>query len=350
MRTSDLKYLAAYIIPVLVVWGIANGGLSSYAAVIFAFVIVPIFEPFFKASEENLSPEEAESKASSLIFDALLYLNLPIVFFLVFYLGHNIYTGSFNAFELTGLVLSMGTLLSSAGINVAHELGHKNSRLSKISAVILLTPSFYNHFFIEHNHGHHKNVGTPQDPASARINENLYAFWRRSVIGSWINAWKIEKKRLESNGQSPLSSLNLMIIFLIMQFIYSAILLLNFNLQVFLALLLSGIVSFLFLETINYVEHYGLRRKKLESGRYERVQPWHSWNSNHHLGRIILYELTRHSDHHFLAHKKYQLLDHHDKSPQLPFGYPTSMLISMLPPLWFRIMNKRIESHKILQD
>ena len=106
--------------------------------------------------------------------------------------------------------------------------------------------------------------------------------------------------------------------------------------------LAAGVVGFLMLETVNYIEHYGLMRKKLPSGRYERVREVHSWNSNHVMGRIVLYELTRHSDHHYKSSKKYQILDYHDISPQMPFGYPTSMVLSFLPPLWFRLMNKRI--------
>ena len=105
---------------------------------------------------------------------------------------------------------------------------------------------------------------------------------------------------------------------------------------------LAGVIGFLLLETINYVEHYGLRRELLPSGNYEPVKPRHSWNANQELGRIMLYELTRHSDHHYLASKKYQVLDHHDDSPQLPAGYPTCMLMALVPPLWFRVMDKRI--------
>ena len=109
----------------------------------------------------------------------------------------------------------------------------------------------------------------------------------------------------------------------------------------------AGVVSFLFLETVNYIEHYGLLRLKNASGRYERVQKIHSWNSNHVVGRIILYELTRHSDHHYKSSKKYQVLESHEESPILPYGYPTSMVLAMIPPLWFRIMNKRVPSNMI---
>ena len=103
-----------------------------------------------------------------------------------------------------------------------------------------------------------------------------------------------------------------------------------------------ALLAILQLETVNYIEHYGLRRKKMPSGFYEKVGPQHSWNSNHEFGRILLYELTRHSDHHYKATRKYQILRHFDKSPQLPHGYPASMMMALLPPLWFSVMDKRI--------
>ena len=115
-----------------------------------------------------------------------------------------------------------------------------------------------------------------------------------------------------------------------------------FSLDVMIYAVLIGVVAFLFLESINYIEHYGLLRFKNESGRYERVQPYHSWNSNFNIGRITLYELTRHSDHHFKSTKKYQILNSHDQSPTLPFGYPASILLSLIPPLWFWVMNPRV--------
>ncbi len=111
---------------------------------------------------------------------------------------------------------------------------------------------------------------------------------------------------------------------------------------------LAAIVGFTLLETVNYIEHYGLLRLKTESGRYERVKEIHSWNSNHVIGRIVLYELTRHSDHHYKSSKKYQILDCHEESPQMPFGYPTSMVMSLFPPLWFKMMNKRVPKEMIV--
>lgn len=342
MNWKDIKYLAAFIIPALVFFSLDLGGIWSYSALIFAFVIIPIVEPFFSSSTENLVEEERMSKQKSLFFEILLYLNIPINFFLLYCFIDLINSGDLILSEKVGYTLSYGALLGSCGINVAHELGHKDSLFSKFSAVTLLIPSLYTHFIIEHNRGHHKNVATPEDPATARKNELIYTFWVRSVYGGFKNSWNLEKKRLNSLNKSSYSLHNLMIHFTALTLFYILSLYLFAGPEAASLVILSGIISFIFLETINYVEHYGLQRKKLSSGRYERVEPRHSWNSNHYLGRIILYELTRHSDHHFLANKKYQVLDHHDDSPQLPFGYPTSMLLSLIPPIWFSIMNKRI--------
>ena len=130
--------------------------------------------------------------------------------------------------------------------------------------------------------------------------------------------------------------------FTIIQISYLSIIYIVFGVKGFLLASFAGIVGFLLLETINYIEHYGLKRNRLASGRFERVTEKHSWNSNHVLGRIILYELTRHSDHHYKSQKKYQILEYHDVSPQMPYGYPTSMVLSFFPPLWFKVMNKRV--------
>jgi len=137
-----------------------------------------------------------------------------------------------------------------------------------------------------------------------------------------------------------------MIQFTVIQSLYLAVIYLTLGIKVLFVALCIAVISFLLLETINYIEHYGLIRTKKENGRYERVMPWHSWNSNHILGRIMLYELTRHSDHHYLANKKYQILDHHDSSPQLPLGYPASMLMALCPPIWFAVMNKKLKKIK----
>jgi alkane 1-monooxygenase len=337
-----MKYLWAYSIPLVGLFGIYFGGVWMYAALVFAFVLIPILELLLPIDVRNYDESTKEERLKNKLFDALLYLNVPIVYFALLFSLHKFTSSNLTQSELIGMTFSLGVILGSNGINVAHELGHRTSFIEKTLGKILLIPSHYTHFFIEHNHGHHLHVATPEDPSTAKYNQNLYAFWLQSVIGTYTKAWKIQLKLNENEHRSFFSFKNDMFWFTIIQASYLGFIYVLFGFDGLIFATLAGIVGFLLLETINYIEHYGLRRNLLNSGRYERVSEKHSWNSNHILGRIMLYELTRHSDHHYKSQKKYQILEYHDVSPQLPFGYPTSMVLSFVPPLWFAVMNKRI--------
>ena len=202
------------------------------------------------------------------------------------------------------------------------------------------------HFFIEHNRGHHKNIATPLDPATSRRGESLYAFWIRSISDGYISAWKLENKRLKKIGERVISFKNQMLNFQLVQLVFVGLIFVVFGWLAGLAFLGAAIVGFLLLETVNYIEHYGLLRREIQPGVYEKTKPHHSWNSNHPLGRILLYELTRHSDHHFHAGRKYQVLRHFDDAPQMPTGYPGMMVLSFFTPLWFRVMEKQLKKHQ----
>lgn len=337
-----MKYLWAYSIPVVGVLGIYLGGIWSYSALIFAFVMIPIMELLLPIDQRNYDKETIIEREKNKFFDVLLYLNVPIVYGALFFSLYKITQTNLAAFEIIGMTLSLGIILGANGINVAHELGHRNKLFERMLGKMLLIPSHYTHFFIEHNHGHHLHVSTPEDPSTAKYNQNLYAFWIQTVTGTYRKAWEIQKKLNSIENRNVLSVKNDMFWFTIIQIVYLMLIAAFFGLNGLLLALFTGIIGFLLLETINYIEHYGLRRNQLPSGRFERVTEKHSWNSNHVLGRIILYELTRHSDHHFKSQKKYQILEYHDVSPQMPYGYPTSMVLSFFPPLWFAVMNKRI--------
>lgn len=342
MKSSDLKYLLAYIIPISGFFSVMYSGLLSYLTVIIAFGFIPVIEQFINVDRENDSAEEEERKKSNKVFDALLFLNIPLLYTLIIFTLYYLTSFDWSGFEMVGKILCVGIIGGSAGINVAHELGHKSKRLHIIASKILLCPVLYMHFYIEHNRGHHLNVATPDDPATAKTGENIYSFWIRSVLGSYINAWKLEISRLKSQQLPLLSRHNEMILFTLLQIVYLSLIAWFFGLYGLLFAILIAIVAFLLLETINYIEHYGLLRKRNASGRYERVTVQHSWNSDHILGRIMLYELTRHSDHHYKASKEYQILKSYPESPQLPFGYPGSMILALIPPLWFYFMDTRI--------
>ena len=341
---KDLKYLMSYSIALLAFIGISIGGFYNYLAVIFTFIFIPLLEILVKKSDEKYSEEEKKNRLLDPFFDLLLYLNIPIVFGIFFFsIDKLAFTSSVS--DIVGIILSASIVMATNGINVGHELGHRKSIIARTCSKILYLPSQYMHFYIEHNFGHHINVATPEDPATARYKQTLYSFWVTSVIRTYISAWKIQLRLLRVSKKSFLSIKNDMIFYTIFQIIFLLFIYYNFGLYLTVLSLVMSVVSFLFLETINYVEHYGLLRKKELSGRYERVKPHHSWNSNHTIGRIVLYELTRHSDHHFKSSKKYQVLESLEDCPHLPYGYPTSILLSLIPPVWFRIMNPLVKNY-----
>lgn len=342
----DVKYLLAYSIPLATLVALVFDGLWSYATVFFAFGLIPFLEIIIADRTTSYSDNELAERKINPFFDWMLYANLPIVFSLLVFGLWDLTVSSYAAYEWIGKMVSLGILLGTNGINVAHELGHRTTAWERNMAKILLCPSLYMHFYIEHNFGHHKNVSTPKDPATAKRNQSVYGFWVQSILGQYISAWRIQLQLLKNQNRSFLSWYNDMLLYLFFQTLYVCSVGFFFgSIGVFYAIGIA-LVSFLLLETINYIEHYGLERKLLNSGRYERVQAHHSWNSNHVIGRMVLYELTRHSDHHFRANKKYQLLENKPDSPQLPYGYPTSMVLSMLPPLWFRRMDQILDRYQ----
>ncbi len=338
----DLKYLAAITIPLSAIVGLYFKGSLAFFTPFYAFVIIPILELLVPLDTTNLNRETVTKKNNNRLFDYMLYLNVPLVYGLLIYTLWDVSFNNHSGSEVLGLLFSLGIVLGTNGINVAHELGHRQNTNERFLGKFLLLPSFYMHFYIEHNFGHHLHAATREDPATARYNQSVYSFWVTSVFRQYLSAWRIQLKLLLSQKSSFLSFKNDMLWFTLLQLIYAATVYYFFGLPTLYFALAAGVVGFLLLETVNYIEHYGLIRTKLPSGRYERVREIHSWNSNHIIGRIVLYELTRHSDHHYKSSKKYQTLDCHETSPQMPFGYPTSMVLSLLPPLWFLIMNPRI--------
>ena len=328
-----LKYLLAFVLPALAFLGFKWGNVFSYFTLLFAFGLIPYLEWKWKPVHSNV---QAESIKTRMWFKLLLYLTLPIQIILLYYYFSAQLNPNVNAYTWLGNISAMGIMCGVFGINVAHELGHSTIFFDRLVARILLSTSLYMHFYVEHNKGHHKWIGTVQDPATARKNESLYAFWLRVIPGSYLSAWKISSNECKRKNQSFI--FNETFIYSIIQlilcvgiFIWNPIALLSF--------LLVAILGAMLLETVNYIEHYGLTRKKVNENRFEQVAPEHSWNSDHILGRAVLFELSRHSDHHANPERPYQDLRSLDTSKQLPFGYPAMMVLALFPTKWFQLMN-----------
>lgn len=344
LRIQSLKYALPLTIYTVAAYALTARGWQVWLPLLLVWVCIPLAELLLKPDARNLSAAEEELARDDRAYDLWLYLFVPLQYLAVWLFLQYITDETLTTAETTGRILVMALLCGSFGINIGHELGHRVSATERFMAKALLLTSLYLHFHIEHNKGHHKRVSTPEDPSSARTGEPVYRFYLRTVIGTWLSAWEISRDELRKKGLPFLHLQNSMLLYQLVQLAFVAGVWLAFGGYATLCFVAAAAGGALLLETVNYIEHYGLQRRATSPGRYERAMPWHSWNSNHVLGRIVLFELSRHSDHHFQASRKYQVLRHHGEAPQMPTGYPGMMILSLMPPLWFRVMDPRVRA------
>lgn len=339
MRGRALRYALAFTGPALAFWGFTSRGLATWALPLYGFALIPLLELLLKLDHDRLTEEEEAAALADPLYDILLIAFVPLQWAVLVLFLFRVNEPGLLPWEVAGRITTMGFMCGVYGINIAHELGHRSTRWERNLSRSLLLTSLYMHFIIEHNRGHHRRVATPDDPASARFGENVYFFWARTIVFSFLSAWRIEADRLRKEHKAPFGARNEMIRFLFVEATLIVAVFLLFGAHVLLCFLGAALIGILLLETVNYIEHYGLGRPLNERGNYGRVQHVHSWNSDHVIGRLMLFELTRHSDHHYLASRKYQVLRSEAEGPQLPTGYPGMMILSLIPPLWFRTVD-----------
>ena len=320
---------------------------SSWAlwfAPVLVHAIIPVLDWLFGEDAENPPDSAMQALDNDRYYSWVLYAFVPLQIGVTVLGAWMAATQNLSGWELAGLILSVG-IVNGVAINTAHELGHKKDKLDRWLARISLAPTFYGHFYVEHNRGHHKNVATPVDPASSRFGESFWAFLPRTVVGSLRSAWHLEAERLARYGKGVWNKDNENLQSWGMSVVLFGVLLAAFGWMALPFLVLQAIYGFSLLEVVNYLEHYGLLRRKNADGRYERCEPEHSWNSNHTVTNLFLYHLQRHSDHHANPTRRYQTLRHFDDSPQLPSGYAGMITLAYFPPLWFALMNQRVIRH-----
>ncbi len=351
---KKIGFFTAFIIPALVMIGFYAGGLWNFLALVFVFGVITVIDHITGIDQENVEETDAKVVGEEFYYRFVTYVWTFVQVAFVLWGAYAVTTGWLTTtIEWVGFVIGFSLVTGGIGITVAHELGHKKSKLEQFYSQLILMTVCYMHFYIEHNRGHHVQVATPDDPATARKDENFYAFWFRSVFHGYAHAWQIEKESLQRKGFSTFNLKNEMIWFtflpiafcLLLTSVFSA-LAGRFVWEVPLFFFTQSIFAFTLLELVNYIEHYGIVRKQNAEGNYERVNPLHSWNASHLISNFFLFQLQRHSDHHANAIKRYQVLNHYDNSPQLPFGYPTMILIALFPPLWFTKMNPLLNEWK----
>lgn len=350
---KKLGFYSAFVLPLLLISGFYLGGIGFSLIHIFVFILVPVLDFFIRKDQENVPENQipilTKERFYKLVIFSWVYVQLAVLVWGFFVIANR--TLSFS--EWLWFASGMALVTGGVGITVAHELGHKAGKLEQFYAKVLLMTVCYMHFIVEHNRGHHVRVATPDDPATSRRGESFYSFWWRSVSDGYLSAIQLEQQRLEKINAKTWSYRNNMILFTILPLLFVGGFTVGFSLsqsrvvwEIPVFFFAQSILGFSLLELVNYIEHYGMERKKLPNGRYERVTPLHSWNASHTVSNFLLFQLQRHSDHHAFAYKPYQILEHHHDSPQLPQGYSAMIILALFPPLWFKVMDKRLETWK----
>jgi len=326
-----MSFLLVFVPPLALALGTTLAGWAVVLPVVVIFGAIPLLDQLLAKDEDNTpGPAWLRWLPHAYIPVHLLTLGWALV---------RIASGELGPVEAGVLTLGAG-LATAAAINVAHELMHRPGRVEQALAAVLMSTATYTHFCVEHVQGHHKNVATPRDPATARAGEALYAFLPRTLMGGLRSAWDIEVARSGTGWR------NRLVRYAFAQGLLVAALLVTLGPVGLAAFLGQSLVAVLMLETINYVEHYGLARAETAPGRFERVAPRHSWNSSHRVSNGVLLNLARHSDHHAFAARAFRELRHHEDAPQLPAGYSAMLLLALVPPLWFAVMDRQLATQR----
>ncbi len=353
LKFKKWAYLLVFVAPLMLVLSglqLRQGEMPTFWAfftLIFIFGIVPLLD--YIVGKDPANPDEktqVPSLSEERIYRVFTLICFPVQLAILAFAGWTFVTAEhLSLLGQLGWLMSSGVVGGVIAINVGHELSHKDPKLENWTGGLLLACVTYAGFKVEHVRGHHVHVSTPEDASSSQYNQGLYDFLPKALVRNFKAAWRLEKERLNRKGKAALSASNE----LIWWYGFSALLAVVFYLTLgWMGVLFFVAQSFFAgttLEIINYIEHYGLHRRKLENGKYERVTPAHSWNSNYLLTNLFLFHLQRHSDHHAYPKRRYQVLRHYDESPQLPGGYASMFVLALVPPLWKKVMNPRVEAY-----
>jgi len=342
-------YWILYSLPIAAMVGSTFGGAWIWLPAALVFLLIPCFDWILqRVSPANLTkvPQRPQSAPKKEI-DWLLYLFLPTLAAVIAFQGAKFVSElnqtNPNSWILIGLVVATSLCSGGLGITLAHELVHRQGIRDQWVGRLLLSLVAYGHFSIEHVYGHHKHVATPQDPVTARAGENFYSFFLRAIPGVFFSGWSIERERLNKKGRPAFDRENR----ILQTLLVTAALMIVFTVWLgwagLLFFVLQSLGAIILLEVIDYVEHYGLRRKELQPGVYEPVRAWHSWDSTAQVSNWFLINLQHHADHHLHALRPYHELSTHAHSPKMPLGYPLMALMALVPPLWFWVMNPRLQ-------
>ena len=332
------------LVPFAIV-GAYFGGWSLVLLPLYAWVVFSILDLQLGVDENN---PDISTNDSALFWHLLVtrlwpFVQFALTFGLIAYVTSNDHLSST---EKVALFLCVGIVNGTIGIVYAHDLIHRQNKLDRLLGDLQLAMVLYGHYRSEHLMVHHRFVGTPRDPVTARYNEHFWRFYPRVLVQSLESSFRAETELLKQRG---LSTWNLKNPF--WRYIASALALIALAFAiggwsgVALFMISAGFAIFQ-LELVNYIEHYGLTRKHLGDGKYEAQDVRHSWNSAHTATSRLLINVTRHSDHHASPARPYPLLQtpSEDEAPHLPYGYAVMTTMALIPPVWMRVMNPKVRA------
>jgi alkane 1-monooxygenase len=328
-KTTNFAFGLCYLITLMTAWGVNRGGGLEWLGVVVVFLIIPILEYTFKYWRFHSRPS-VDLSSEVWLWISPLVLTIFVIFNGISYNEATFFT------EKLGIALSTGTITGAFGITIAHELVHRKEAWQRALGVWNLMLVNFGHWGVEHVFGHHKSIGTPEDQASAVRGQSLYHFWIKDYFGGLVGSYKFETKRLHGKKYSFFRNR------IINYFVFSALLsffLWLWNPQFLVFWWLQSLVAIILLLSVDYIEHYGLRRRLKENGIYEPVNIQHSWDSGSFLTNALLFNLGLHSHHHLKARLKYQELAEQPQALYMPYGYSVMILVAFVPPLYYRIMD-----------
>jgi alkane 1-monooxygenase len=339
--SAALPFALAGVGLVSAIIGITLGGWALVLPVVVLYALLPVIDHLVGINRDNPHPDAPPS--SAVLHDLMLFSFVPVQMLFIGWAIDKAITAEALLTQV-GIAIDIGVITGSFGITIGHELMHRREALPRALAELLMASVTYTWFCVEHVYGHHRNIGTPSDPATSRRNESLYGFLPRTLVGTVASAVRLERKRLAKRKISAWSLQSRLLRYPLGVIALYALVFGLFGAAGVAVFVLQSVVAVVMLEIINYIEHYGLQRRQLDNGRFEKVRPKHSWNASHRISNWMLFNLARHSDHHAYAARPYYALRHHDEVPQMPSGYGAMFLLALAPPLWFRVMNPLADS------
>lgn len=335
------NYLSLISLPTLVVIGYLLGGWYNFILPVFCFIIHPGINSLFSASlPKTISGTPHQYSRAAYRWVALFFV--PLVIGVTVWSLYIVSHSTLSMIEFIGFALSVGIVNGVLGFTLAHEFIHRFTTLEQIAGYSLLLCNNYMHYGVEHVWGHHVYACTPKDPHTARFNESVYTYLPRAIRTTYTNAWEIENKKNAKIQVASSKHQNRLFIFALLQLTLMLLITITGGWKTLWFFLIENTVAILLLHIINYLQHYGLQRRQNEDGHFEKMNAFHSWDSCFKDRSLFIFQLENHADHHLHPSRHYEQLSHHDDAPKHPAGYSFMVLLTLVPPLWFRIMNKRI--------